>query len=162
MIVKNIGTVFSSWKFVPKFEENIISLPWLNFYPLQGILAPGEVCAFVEWFTEEASWTFLKISWEMCEWREFYWMSNWREIYWFFSFSTQLLISYLLLHIFICLRYIYFCFCLLIFLRYEVVFTTNTVIKIMMTNSFLLFSHFFGRYSRKPRLQFLCALLPLI
>ena len=56
MIVKNVGSVFSSWKFVPKLEENIISLPWLNFYPLHGILAPGEVCThylpLISYFTK--------------------------------------------------------------------------------------------------------------
>ena len=43
MIVKNIGQVLSSWQFVPKFDEALISMPWLSFTPMRGILAPGEV-----------------------------------------------------------------------------------------------------------------------
>lgn len=43
MVVKNIGQVLSSWQFAPKFDETVISMPWLSFNPMKGILAPGEV-----------------------------------------------------------------------------------------------------------------------
>ena len=43
MTIKNIGQVFSSWKFIPKCDDLNISPSWLNFYPLKGILSPGEV-----------------------------------------------------------------------------------------------------------------------
>jgi hypothetical protein len=60
MVVKNIGQVLSSWQFVPKFDETVISMPWLSFNPMKGILAPGEVelllCFRIN-HTESSSWS---------------------------------------------------------------------------------------------------------
>jgi hypothetical protein len=43
MTIRNAGRVLSQWKFIPPKEgEQNISKPWLSFYPIEGVLAPGE------------------------------------------------------------------------------------------------------------------------
>lgn len=41
--IKNTGSVFAHWSFVPKNDDSNICLPWLKLAPLSGFIAPGEV-----------------------------------------------------------------------------------------------------------------------
>jgi hypothetical protein len=42
--LRNTGSVMAEFKFVPKLNELEVSKNWLNFSPMEGVLAPEERC----------------------------------------------------------------------------------------------------------------------